>query len=385
MFLKQKPISPIEQFGEDSLFARGSIVSKLIKEDKGEIMIRRKTKSDMPAKRYVHGKDEGRKKEGHGSASPERRPGRSGASSKDWMSDRPGSSSTGRKSSRPGASFQDRRPRKPAGSQHPFPITEGPGPEPSSGTEKREDRGPDVIYGVNPVIEAFKAGRGIDKVILARGRAGREIAEIINQARSLNLKVSFESREVLSRLTRTESHQGVLAFVSAGKYSTLDEILKRARRSEDPPFLLVLDGIQDPQNLGAIIRTAVCAGVHGIIIPKDRAVGLTGTVDKVSAGALSHMAIAKVTNVAQTIGELKRDGFWVIGAYRAASQSLYSYEIEGPLALVIGSEGEGIRPLVAKKCDMLVSIPIKDKVSSLNASAAAAIIMFEVVRQRGFK
>lgn len=372
-------------------------------------MIRRKTKSDMPAKRSAHGKDESRKKGGHGSASPERRPGRSGATSKEWRSDRagsssperrpaspgsstterksgrPGSSPTERKSTRPGSSFQDRRPRKPAGPQHPTPFTKGQRPEPSRVAEKREDRGPDVIYGVNPVLEAFKAGRGVDKVVLAEGRAGKDITEIINQAKALNLKVLFESRESLSRLTRTESHQGVVAFVAAGRYSTLDEILKRAKGSKELPFILILDGIQDPQNLGAIIRTAVCAGVHGILIPKDRAVGLTGTVDKTSAGALSHMAIAKVTNISQTIDELKRDGFWVIGAYRAATQSLYSYDIQGPLALVIGSEGEGIRPLVAKKCDMLVSIPIKEQVTSLNASAAAAIAMFEVVRQRGIK
>lgn len=337
-------------------------------------MIRRKTKSDMPAKRSAHSKkDERGKKAGQSSSPPDRRPERSNSSSKEWRSERRGSS------------FQDRGSRKPAGSGHPTPFIKGPRPGPSRGTEKRDDRGPDVIYGVNPVLEAFKAGRGVDKVVLAEGRAGKDITEIINQAKALNLKVSFESRESLSRLTRTESHQGVVAFVAAGKYSTLDEILKRAKGSKELPFILILDGIQDPQNLGAIIRTAVCAGVHGIVIPKDRAVGLTGTVDKVSAGALSHMAIAKVTNVAQTIDELKRDGFWVIGAYRAAAQSLYSYEIEGPLALVIGSEGEGIRPLVAKKCDMLVSIPIKDKVSSLNASAAAAVVIFEVVRQRGFK
>lgn len=249
----------------------------------------------------------------------------------------------------------------------------------------RKPEGTDVIYGINPVSEAFKAGRGIEKVILAEGRGGKEVTEIINLARSRNIKVIFEQREALTRLTGTEGHQGVAAIVSAGKYVTLQEIVKKAKGYGEPPFILILDGIQDPQNLGAIIRTAVCAGVRGIIIPKDRAVGLTSTVEKASAGALGYMSVAKVTNIAHTLDELKNEGLWIIGSDSAAKGNLYSADLKGPIGVVIGSEGEGIRPLVAKKCDLLVSIPIKGKVSSLNASAAAAIAMYEVVRQRGIK
>lgn len=251
--------------------------------------------------------------------------------------------------------------------------------------EERHSGEENLVYGINPVLEAFRAGRGIEKLIVSEGRGGREITEIINYARERNIKISFEPRESISRLSRTETHQGVLAIVAAGKYATLDDILRKAKGSGEPPFIIILDGIQDPQNLGAIIRNAVCAGAHGIVLPKDRAVGLTSTVEKASAGALSYMAVTKVTNISQTLEELKEKGFWIVGTDGQAKGDIYSANFKGPIGLVIGSEGEGIRPLVAKKCDLLVSIPIKGKVSSLNASAAAAVIMYEAVRQRESK
>lgn len=242
-----------------------------------------------------------------------------------------------------------------------------------------------LIYGINPVLEAFKSGRGVEKLIISEARGGREITEIIGLARERNIKISYEPRESLSRVSRTDTHQGVVAIVAAGKYTTLDDILRKAKKSGEQPFIIVLDGIQDPQNLGAIIRSAVCAGAHGVVIPKDRAVGLTSTVEKASAGALSYMDVTKVTNISQTLEELKDKGFWIVGTDGKATGNLYSANFTGPVGLVIGSEGEGIRPLVAKKCDLLVSIPIKGKVTSLNASAAAAVIMYEAVRQRGTK
>lgn len=250
-------------------------------------------------------------------------------------------------------------------------------------SEENPPREENLIYGINPVLEAFRAGRGVEKLIISEARGGREVTELISLARERNIKISYEPRESLSRVTRTDTHQGVVAIVAAGKYTTLDAILLKAKKLGEQPFIIVLDGIQDPQNLGAIIRSAVCAGAHGVVIPKDRAVGLTSTVEKASAGALSYMDVTKVTNISQTLEELKDKGFWIIGTDSKATGDLYSANFTGPVGLVIGSEGEGIRPLVAKKCDLLVSIPIKGKVSSLNASAAAAVIMYEAVRQRG--
>lgn len=287
----------------------------------------------------------------------------------------------GKRLGKPAFAAQGKRTMKVSGKES-FPGHKSERHEAFEDVREREEKAHDVIYGVNPVLESFRAGRGIEKLILAEGRGGKEITEIINLARGKNIKISFEPREVLSRMSRNEGHQGVVAVVAAGRYSTLEEIVEKAKGSGESPFILVLDGIQDPQNLGAIIRSAVCAGVHGVIIPKDRAVGLTSTVDKASAGALEYMAVAKVTNIAHTLDELKKEGFWIIGTEGKAKESFYSADFKGGIGVVIGSEGEGIRPLVAKKCDMLISIPIKGKVTSLNASAAAAVVMYEVLRQR---
>ncbi len=347
------------------------------------MMIKKKTASSRPVKRTSYGKSESRSSEG-----PKKKT--SFGKSESFKSDRPEKSvsygkNEGKRGERPGAASFERRPRRPFGESRPSPVGKTRRHEVAEEPRRHEESRHDVIYGINPVTEAFKAGRGIEKVFLAEGRGGREVEEIINLARGRNIKVSFEPREALTRLSRTEGHQGVVAIVSAGKYATLEEILKKAKGSGESPFLLILDGIQDPQNLGAIIRSAVCSGVHGVIIPKDRAVGLTSTVDKASAGAMEYMPVVKVTNIAQTLDELKKEGLWIIGTEGKAKANLYSADYKGAIGLVVGSEGEGIRPLVAKKCDTLVSIPIKGMVSSLNASAAAAVVMYEVVRQRSGK
>ena len=322
------------------------------------------------AARSHESKSEKKKTAPYSEGKPEMRKGR------DFSDARPGSRKTGRfeKSVSRGRRLETEKPKgSEVAAKRGFHL------------EERTPREENLIYGINPVLEAFRAGRGIEKLIVSEGRGGREVTEIINLARGKNLKISYEPRESLSRVSRTENHQGVVAIVAAGRYSTLEEILKKAKGSGETPFILILDGIQDPQNLGAIIRSAVCAGVHGIVIPKDRAVGLTSTVEKASAGALSYMPVAKATNIVQAIEELKEEGFWITGTDGKATADVYSADFKGPVALVIGSEGEGIRPLVAKKCDMLVSIPIRGKVSSLNASAAAAVVMYEAVRQRGAK
>ena len=345
---------------------------------KGEMMIKKKTGPVRPEKRTSYGKSD--------STGKRTAFGKTEGSKSDRTEKR---ATYGKKedrgAERRGPSMLERRPRRPFGESRPSPVSKVRRHEVAEEPRRHEESRHDVIYGINPVTEAFKAGRGIEKVVLAEGRGGREVDEIINLARGRNIKVSFEPREALTRLSRTEGHQGVVAMVSAGRYATLEEILKKAKGSGESPFLLILDGIQDPQNLGAIIRSAVCSGVHGVIIPKDRAVGLTSTVDKASAGAMEYMPVVKVTNIAQTLDELKKEGLWIIGTEGKAKANLYSADFKGAIGLVVGSEGEGIRPLVAKKCDTLVSIPIKGRVSSLNASAAAAVIMYEVVRQRGPK
>lgn len=354
-------------------------------------MIKRRTGSDRPAKKNVQG---GRTQaKGKRAAAPsferrteraegpafQRRPTRSDAAARPSTGGRPGRDEN---PSRPSSRGRTERDVRPARS---FAEPRARRGEVGEEVKKREDRSNDRIYGINPVLEAFRAGRGIERLTVAEGRGGREITEIIGLARERNVKISYEPRESLSRLTKTESHQGVMAIVAAGKYSTLDEILRKAKSSGEKPFIIILDGIQDPQNLGAIIRSAVCAGAHGVVLPKDRAVGLTSTAEKASAGALSYMTVAKVTNISQTLEELKGKGFWIIGTDSSATGDLYSADFKGPIGLVIGSEGEGMRPLVAKKCDLVVSIPIKGEVSSLNASAAAAVMMYEAVRQRSMK
>lgn len=240
-----------------------------------------------------------------------------------------------------------------------------------------------LLFGRNAVIEVLKSGRDIDKILIQKGQTEGSIKKIIGEAKAKGIVIVETEKAKLDELTAHEKHQGVVAYVSAHKYAEIDEILNDAKSKGEDPFILILDNIQDPHNLGAIIRTAHTAGVHGIIIAKRRAVGLTATVAKSSAGAIEYMKVAKVTNIAQTIEDLKQKGIWVACA-DMDGEIIYKDNLRGAIGIVIGSEGEGISPLVKSKCDFAVSIPMYGKVTSLNASVAASILMYEVVRQRRF-
>lgn len=238
------------------------------------------------------------------------------------------------------------------------------------------------VEGRNPVLEVFRAGRTVDKLLIARGSREGSILEIIRRAKEQGVVVQEVDRRRLDELSLTNgAHQGVIAFVSPYSYVEIEDILAYASEKGEAPFVIVLDEITDPHNFGSIIRTAESCGAHGIIIPKRRAVGLTPSVIKASAGAVEFMPIAKVTNISYTLESLKRYGLWVVGADMEGE--LYtSKDLTGPIALVIGSEGKGLGRLVKEKCDFLVRIPQKGKISSLNASVAAGVLMYEIVRQR---
>ncbi|HPT79107.1 MAG TPA: 23S rRNA (guanosine(2251)-2'-O)-methyltransferase RlmB [Candidatus Atribacteria bacterium] len=239
------------------------------------------------------------------------------------------------------------------------------------------------IEGKNPVLEALKSGRTIEKLLIARGSSEGSVREIIKRARERKIVIQEVDRQRLDELCQSGAHQGVVAFVTPYSYATLDDLLERAADKGEDPFIIVLDGITDPHNLGAIIRTAECCGAHGVVIPKRRSVGLTPAAIKASAGAVEYLPVAKVTNIASALEELKQKGVWVAGAdMEGAGYTRQS--LTGPIALVIGSEGEGIGRLVKEKCDFLVSIPQRGRVESLNASVAAGVLMYEVVRQRGW-
>ncbi len=241
-------------------------------------------------------------------------------------------------------------------------------------------RTPDnVIAGRNAVTEALKSGREIEKILIADGSEG-SIKKIVALANERGINVRFEDRRALDRIT-DEVHQGVVAYAAAAKYSSVSEILECARERGEDPFIMILDDIEDPHNLGAIMRTAECAGVHGIIVAKDRAAGLTGTVAKASAGAIEYMKVAQVTNIARTIDALKEEGLWIAACDMGGSEYTKA-DLAGPIGVVVGNEGKGIGRLVREKCDFAVSIPMVGKISSLNASNAAAVLMYEVVRQR---
>jgi 23S rRNA (guanosine2251-2'-O)-methyltransferase len=241
---------------------------------------------------------------------------------------------------------------------------------------------PRVIYGRNPVREALEAGEAIEKVILAQGIHGRIIEAIRFQARRRGIRTEEMERRKLEELVGSEHTQGVAAFLSEGRYRELIDILNISRERDEPPLIALLDGIEDPRNLGAIIRSAEGAGVHGVVIPKRRAVSLTETVAKTSAGAVAYMAVAQVSNMAQAIKQLKDEGMWIVGADPEGDEIYYRADLTGPLGIVIGGEGKGMRRLVKEKCDFLVRIPLKGKVTSLNASVAAALLFFEARRQR---
>jgi rRNA methylase, putative, group 3 len=238
----------------------------------------------------------------------------------------------------------------------------------------------DIIIGRNPVIEAIKSGREIDKIIIQNNATG-SVGKIRSLAKENGIVVNGADKAGLDRLAGSGAHQGVVAFVSAHEYSELEDIYQKAEKAGEDPFIVILDNIEDPHNLGAIIRTAECAGAHGVIIPKRRACGLTDVVAKASAGAIEYMPVVRVANIPQLIEKLQADGFW-IAACDMDGVTYYEQDLQGKLAIVIGSEGEGISRLVKEKCDFIVALPMTGKISSLNASNAAAVLMYEVRRQR---
>lgn len=238
------------------------------------------------------------------------------------------------------------------------------------------------IEGRNAVIEAFRSGRAVDKVFVLNGCQDGPIRTIVREAKKHDTVINFVEKERLDKMSDTGKHQGVIAFAASYEYAEVEDILSKAREKGEPPFILLLDGIEDPHNLGAIIRTANLAGAHGVIIPKRRAVGLTATVAKASAGAINYTPVAKVTNLGQTIDELKEEGLWFVCADMGGT-SMYELDLKGPIGVVIGNEGEGVSRLVREKCDFIASIPMKGDIDSLNASVAAGVLAFEIVRQRG--
>lgn len=241
----------------------------------------------------------------------------------------------------------------------------------------------DTIIGRNAVMEALKSDREIEKLIVGKGAEG-SIKKIIGKAKDKRIPIQYSDRQTMDRIAGTGTHQGVIAQVSAYTYCEVEDILQRAQQRGEDPFIIILDGLEDPHNLGAVMRTAECCGVHGIIIPKRRSAGLTETVAKASAGAIEYMLCAKVSNIGQTIDRLKEQGVW-IAACDMDGQLYTRQDLTGSLAIVVGSEGAGISRLVREKCDFTVSIPMKGKITSLNASNAAAILMYEVIRQRDGK
>ena len=239
----------------------------------------------------------------------------------------------------------------------------------------------DMIEGRNAVLEAFRSGRCVDKLFVLDGCQDGPVRTIIREARKKDTIINFVPKERLDQLSETKSHQGVIAQVAAYEYSTVEEILARAEEKGEAPFLILLDNIEDPHNLGAIIRTANLAGAHGVIIPKRRAVGLTATVAKTSAGALNYTPVAKVTNLVKTMEELKQRGLWFVCA-DMDGDLMYDLNLTGPIGLVVGSEGEGVGRLVKENCDFVAGVPMRGQISSLNASVAAGVLAYEIVRQR---
>lgn len=238
-----------------------------------------------------------------------------------------------------------------------------------------------TIEGRNAVLEAFRSGKTIDKLFVLDGCQDGPVKSIIREAKKTDTIINFVDKERLDRLAGTGHHQGVVAQAAAYEYAEVEDILKAAKDKGEAPFIFILDGIEDPHNLGAIIRTANQAGAHGVIIPKRRAVGLTATVAKTSAGAINYTPVAKVTNISKTIEDLKKQGMWFVCADMDGT-TMYDLNLTGPIGLVIGNEGSGVGRLVKEKCDFVASIPMKGDIDSLNASVAAGVLAYEIVRQR---
>ena len=251
--------------------------------------------------------------------------------------------------------------------------------------EKREGPSAEadgIIEGRNAVVEALRAGTAIDKIYLARGETDKTLGHIASKARAAGIVVVDADRRKLDAMSRTHAHQGVIALAAVREYVSVQSLLDAAAAKGEKPLLVVCDEISDPHNLGAILRTAECAGAHGIIIPKRRSAGLTAVVAKTSAGAVSYLPVARVANITALLKELKEQGVWIFGTAAEGTTSLYQADLKGPAAIVIGSEGDGMTRLAKENCDFLVSIPMKGRISSLNASAAAAVLLYEAVRQR---
>ena len=242
----------------------------------------------------------------------------------------------------------------------------------------------DRIEGRNPVLEAYRSGRTVDKLFVLDGCMDGPVRTILREAKKAGSIINYLPKERLDLMSETGRHQGVIAQVSSYAYTDLGEILQRAEEKGEPPFLVLLDGIEDPHNLGAIIRTANQAGAHGVIIPRNRAVGLTASVARTSAGALNYTPVAKVTNLQRTMEDLKKQGIWFVCADMDGTE-MYDLNLTGPIGLVIGNEGKGVSELVKKSCDYIASIPMKGEIDSLNASVAAGILAYEIVRQRRMK
>lgn len=238
-----------------------------------------------------------------------------------------------------------------------------------------------TIEGRNAVLEAFRSGKTIDKLFLLKGCQDGPIRTIAREAGKQDTIVNYVTRERLDQMSETRKHQGVIAVAAAYGYAQVEDLLAAAKEKGEPPFLILLDGIEDPHNLGAILRTANLAGAHGVIIPKRRAVGLTAVVAKTSAGAIHYTPVAKVTNLSATIQELKKAGLWFVCA-DMEGREMYQLDLKGPICLVIGSEGEGVSKLVKEHCDFSAAIPMKGDIDSLNASVAAGVLAYEIVRQR---
>jgi len=245
-------------------------------------------------------------------------------------------------------------------------------------TQKEE-----IIYGLNPVMEALRGTRRIFELFIAGSSSDKRMEKLLKLAAERKVPVRQREKSDLGRLCGTDHHQGVALKAEPFQYADLDDILESLKGTGDG-LILVLDSVQDPHNLGALIRSAACAGAHAVVIPKDRAAGVTAAAEKAAAGATETIAVAQVTNISQALQDLKAAGFWIFGADGSARRTLYQQDLTGPVALVIGGEGEGVRPLVRKGCDQLVSIPLQGGVNSLNASVAGGILLFEVVRQRQY-
>ena len=247
--------------------------------------------------------------------------------------------------------------------------------------ENRRDQG--LIAGRNAVNEALRAGRAIDSLYVQRGEKSGALLALIARAKEAGAAIKEADIKKLSYLCPGENHQGVVAVAAAKEYATVEDLFARAKERGEPPFFVICDGLEDPHNLGAVIRTAECAGAHGVIIPKRRSAGLTAVVAKTSAGAVSYLPVARVPNIPSLLKDLQKRGLWIFGTAAGGTTALYDADLRSPAAIVIGSEGDGMGRLVREGCDFLVSIPMKGRISSLNASAAAAILLYEALRQRG--